>query len=202
MKKISFTLLGFLLLLHVVFVFAQEDSEVVKINTAVIQIDATVTDRNGKIVTDLKSEDFEIFENGTKRQITGFSFVDSSGKTATVSSDLLLTGTNSNLTAAPPQTVGQVGRIVAVVIDDLLLSKTGVEYAKREMAKFVEQQVGAGDLVAIIKTSGSVGVLQKFTSAFNIGTEMQKGKYTLQTVADADKTHITEMQSIDFEVVE
>jgi VWFA-related protein len=164
MKKINFTLLGLLLVLQVGFVRSQDDSEVVKINTSVIQVDATVTDKNGRVITDLKPEDFEIFENGTKRQITGFSFIDSSGKTGNVSGGLLLTGTNSNLAAPPLPAAGQIRRILAVVIDDLLLSKTGVEYAKREITKFVGQQVEPGDLVAIIKTSGSVGVLQKFTS--------------------------------------
>ncbi len=40
-----------------------ENDDVVKITTTLIQIDVTVTDKSGKIVTDLKPEDFEIFEN-------------------------------------------------------------------------------------------------------------------------------------------
>jgi hypothetical protein len=51
------------------------DDDVVVINTSLIQIDVTVTDKKGKIVTDLKAEDFEIFENKDKQEITNFSFI-------------------------------------------------------------------------------------------------------------------------------
>lgn len=167
MKKIKFASLGFLLLLlQIGFVRAQDDSEVVKINTSVIQVDATVTDRNGKVVTDLKQEDFEIYENGKKRDITGFSLIVPGGKSGGIVNGFLLTGANSNaaLAASAAPTAAQVGRIIAVVVDDLTLSKTGIEASKREVAGFIDRQVAPGDLVAVIKTSGSVGVLQKFTS--------------------------------------
>ncbi len=165
MKKINFALLGFLLFLQIGFVRAQDDSEVVKINTSVIQVDATVTDKSGKVVTDLKPEDFEIYENGKKRDITGFSLIIPGGKSGGIANGFLLTSSNSSSAAvAPAPTAAQVGRIFAVVVDDLTLSKVGVEASKREIARFIEQQVVPGDLVAVVKTSGSVGVLQKFTS--------------------------------------
>src|SRR4051812_36925136 len=54
---------------------AKNDEDVVKISTNLIQVDVTVTDKKGKIVTDLKPEDFEIFENNNKQDITNFSFI-------------------------------------------------------------------------------------------------------------------------------
>ena len=51
----------------------ENEDDVVKISTTLIQIDVTVTDKNGKIITDLKPEDFEVFENGKKQDITNFS---------------------------------------------------------------------------------------------------------------------------------
>ena len=44
------------------------DEEVVKITTALIQIDVTVTDSRGKIIRDLKPEEIEIYENGKKER--------------------------------------------------------------------------------------------------------------------------------------
>src|SRR5215213_1338257 len=52
-----------------------DDEAVVKISTTLIQLDVTVTDKSGKIVTNLKPEDFEIYENGEKQDITNFSFI-------------------------------------------------------------------------------------------------------------------------------
>src|SRR5215203_1646058 len=53
----------------------QDDADIVKITTALIQIDVTVTDKNGKVITDLQPDELEIFENGEKQKITNFSFV-------------------------------------------------------------------------------------------------------------------------------
>src|SRR5438477_1875932 len=51
-----------------------ESDEVVRITTNLVQVDAVVTDRNGKLVTDLKPEEVEIFEDGRKQKVTHFSF--------------------------------------------------------------------------------------------------------------------------------
>src|SRR5262245_59032289 len=51
-----------------------EQDDVVRITTNVVQIDAIVT-KDGKQVTDLKAEDFEIFEDKKPQKITNFSYV-------------------------------------------------------------------------------------------------------------------------------
>src|SRR5215207_3250046 len=54
---------------------ADDDDEVVRITTNLVQVDAVVTDRDGRQVTNLRPEDFEIIENGRPRQVTNFSYV-------------------------------------------------------------------------------------------------------------------------------
>ena len=51
-----------------------DDDDVVKITTNLVQVDAMITDKNGKLVTDLKPEEVEIYENGREQKITNFSF--------------------------------------------------------------------------------------------------------------------------------
>src|SRR5688572_30222863 len=48
---------------------------VVKIATNLIQIDVTVTGKNGKVITDLRPDEISIYENGKKQEISNFSFV-------------------------------------------------------------------------------------------------------------------------------
>ncbi len=133
------------------------DDDVVKISTALIQLDVVVTDKNGNLVTDLKPEDFEVTENGERQPITNLSYFSSQKNT--------LAGGNltANSTGALP-TVGEVRRTVAIVIDDAGLSAQSIVLVKKELAKVISEQVQPNDLVAIIKTSGSVGVLQQFTT--------------------------------------
>jgi VWFA-related protein len=141
-----------------------EENDVVKITTTLIQIDATVTDKNGKIITDLKPEDFEIYENGERQEITNFSFV--AGSEA-VPTPIAPKKAEKNSVALPPPVSlrpEQVRRTIALVVDDLGLSFESVYQVRRALRKFVDQQMQPNDLVAIIRTGGGMGALQQFTS--------------------------------------
>ena len=51
-----------------------DQDEVVKITTNLVQVDAVVT-KDGKPVTDLTPDDFEIYEDGKKQAITSFAYI-------------------------------------------------------------------------------------------------------------------------------
>ena len=140
-----------------------EDDDVVKISTTLIQIDVTVTDKNGKIIMDLKPEDFEIYENGEKQPITNFSFISNVKPQATPTPKLK----NDPAVPLPPPTQvrsEQVRRTIALVVDDLSLSFQSMHYARNALKKFVNEQMQDGDLVAIIRTGAGIGALQQFTN--------------------------------------
>lgn len=140
------------------------DDDVVKISTALIQVDVTVTDKKGKIVSDLKPEDFEIFENGEKQNISNFSFISS---VSASSQPPAKPNPNDKLTVPIPPTQirpEQVKRTIALVVDDLTLSFESTYYVQRALKKFVNEQMQDGDLVAIIRTGGGIGALQQFSS--------------------------------------
>lgn len=141
-----------------------DDDEVVKISTTLIQVDVIVTDKNGKIVNDLKPEDFEIYENGKKQEITNFSFVstNSESQPAPIKSK----EKNPAVPLPPPVSLKpeQVRRTIALVVDDLGLSFESVYQVRRALRKFVDEQMQADDLVAIVRTGGGMGAQQQFTS--------------------------------------
>lgn len=163
------------LLVFSYFAFAQtptptpkpaENDDVVKISTNLIQVDVTVTDKSGKIVTDLKPEDFEIFENNEKQTITNFSFVNS------VTQKISAQKPNKNEASVPLPPVQirpeQVRRTIALVVDDLGLSAESIQTVKRALKKFVDEQMQPNDLVAIILTGKGMGALSQFTSDKNL----------------------------------
>jgi VWFA-related protein len=135
---------------------------VVKISTNLIQVDVTVTDSKGTVVKDLKPEDFEIYENGEKQNISSFSFVSSlREKPETVKNP------KDKVPIPIPQTnlrPEQIRRTIALVVDDLSLSFQSTNYVRRALKKFVDEQMQDGDLVAIIRTGAGIGALQQFTS--------------------------------------
>ncbi len=138
-----------------------QDDDVVRITTNLIQVDATVTDKDGKAVTDLTADDFEIQENGKTQKITNFSFV----PVASTQPDPVAATADANAPGPPkPLAPEQVRRTIAMVVDDLGLSFQSMNYARKALRKFVDEQMQPGDLVAIIRTKGGMGALQQFTN--------------------------------------
>jgi VWFA-related protein len=143
------------------------DGDVVKISTSLIQIDATVTDKDGNIVTDLTADDFEVFENDEKQTITNLSFIALQPEKA-VKAPPSLPRNSANAVPVPlvptrlrPE---QVRRTIALVVDDLGLSHSSIFFIRAALKKFVAEQMQEGDLVAVVTTSGGMGALQQFTS--------------------------------------
>ena len=139
------------------------DEDVVKISTNLIQIDVTVTDKKGNVVTDLKPEEVEIYENGKRQDISNFSFV-SNLKTAPPPEQNK--EKPKNAVPLPPTTIRpeQVHRTIALVVDDLTLSFESTFFVRKALKKFVDEQMQDGDLVAIIRTGAGIGALQQFTN--------------------------------------
>jgi VWFA-related protein len=141
------------------------DDDVVKITTNLVQVDAVVTDKNGKLVTDLSPEEVQIFEDGRQQKVTHFSFVASESPVNSQPATPAVP-VDKNAPPAPPVKLNpaDVRRTIALVVDDLGLSFESTYYVRRALKKFVDQQMQPGDLVAIIRTGGGIGALQQFTA--------------------------------------
>ncbi len=169
MGRFNFTVFLFFIFSQIIFSQTPtptptEDKNVEQVSTTIIQVDVSVTDKKGKIVRDLKAEDFEIYENDNKQKVTNFSFISS-----------LVDPPKSELDdleiAAPPAAKelkpSEIRRTIAIVVDDLSLSVESVNYIKKTLRSFVSKQMQQGDLVAIVRASGGLGALQQFTADKN-----------------------------------
>ena len=138
------------------------DGDVVRITTNLVQIDAVITDKNGKPVIDFKPEELQLFENNRSQKITHFSYI-AAGTTGGPSKPTL---SDNRITGVPPDRLRpeDVRRTIALVVDDLGLSFQSTHFVRRALKQFVDQQMQTGDLVAIIRTSGGMSALQQFTS--------------------------------------
>src|SRR5438067_6726103 len=142
------------------------ENEVVKISTNLVQVDVSVTDKSGKIVRDLRSDEIEIYQNGKKQDISNFTFISNTRE--------VIAGQNAKAQPQPgvpvpptPVRVENVKRTIALVVDDLTLSFESTYYVRRALKKFVDEQMQDGDLVAIIRTGAGIGALQQFTTDKN-----------------------------------
>lgn len=144
----------------------QPDSDtVVRITANLVQVDAVVTDDKGKLVTDLRPEEIEIREDDRPQKITHFSFV-----AVEPSATKPNVGNPDSFDKNVPPMMGatlrteQVRRTIALVVDDLGISFESIGFVRKGLKKFVDEQMQPADLVAIIRTSAGMGVLQQFTA--------------------------------------
>ena len=143
---------------------AQED--VVRVTTNLVQIDVVVTDKEGKQVTDLRPDDFEISEDGKRQQVTNFSYISAMSPVAGTPSSGNAVTTATSGPAVPPARLKreQVRRTIALVVDDLGLSFESIGSVRAGLRKFVDEQMQPNDLVAVLRTSAGAGGAHQFTS--------------------------------------
>lgn len=184
MKILVFTGLIFLLFILHSSVFSQtptptppieEDTEVVKIATTLIRLDVVVTDKKNRPVANLKEDDFEIYEDGKKQEVTNITYVSPKAvnRANLVADDMLglkndEDGTNLKEKIAIPTTnkptdPNNIRRTLVLAVDNLGLSFRSVGLVKKSIEKFIKDQIKDGDLVTVV-TTGSATVLPAFTS--------------------------------------
>jgi VWFA-related protein len=137
-----------------------DKDDVVRISTNLVQVDAVVT-KDGKVVRDLTADDFEIYEDGRKQTITNFAFI------SNVPNNAAQPATKEKTSAAVPVSPlkrDDPRRTIALVVDDLGLSAESMGSVRKQLRKFIAEELQPNDLVAIIRTGGELGALQQFTN--------------------------------------
>ncbi len=76
MKRIAQSIIALLFITVFVSAQSQAQDEEVAVGTNLVSVNVTVTGSNGKYVSGLKREQFEVFDDNQKQQITFFSAVD------------------------------------------------------------------------------------------------------------------------------
>ncbi len=140
------------------------DEATIRIETELVQIEVTVTDKSGKLVRDLKRADFELKEDGKPQDISYFSVGTTTNPARWLPTEPKAKGKDA--TPAPVTSAPEVraGRYIVLTVDDLHLAFGNLVYARQALLKFVDEQLTNDDQVALITTSGQLGLHQQFTN--------------------------------------
>ena len=123
-----------------------------------MEVRAVVTDRQGKLVDGLAKEDFEVLENNRPQAVSFFSIERVAGRdglSPPADKDAVKIGPVS-----PPRTPS---RTIALFVDTLHLSTTSLLSMKQALRRYVNEQLSDEDLVALIPTTGTLGLVGQFT---------------------------------------
>jgi VWFA-related protein len=131
-----------------------------KANVEYVEVDALVTDPQGQFVRGLTKDDFQVFEDGKRQTIAIFSMV-----------DIPVERADRPLFAARPiepdvKTNERPfdGRVYVAILDDLHTDVLRSQRVKVAARQFIERNLGANDLMAVLFTGGRSQDAQEFTS--------------------------------------
>jgi VWFA-related protein len=142
--------------------------EVLRVRTNLVELSAVVTDGRGRAVENLSKEDFELLENNRPQQINFFTIERVGGTQPPTQMATPTSGTNAPAadgarTVATPAARASVSRTVVLFVDALHLTPSGLMGVKKALLRFVDTQMTEGDLVAVVSTGASGGLLGQLT---------------------------------------
>jgi len=123
---------------------------VVRIGVDLVQLDAVVTD-GGRHVTDLAAADFEVRQDGRAQRIVSVQYVNTASAPTRGDSRAPLKPEN-------------VRRSIVLVVNDLMIAFEHYPRLRESLHRFVDEQMGEGDLVAVLRIGSDLGLLQQFTT--------------------------------------
>ncbi len=171
---------------------AQEPAQTPSFRSGVslVLVDVVVRDRSGAVVTGLRGDDFELFEDGVRQQIVSFAFESIGRDAPAIAGASALAGAGARGAQTPlavpsadatgvsapaaaagvpthPLTSDEVAghRLLTLVFDTSSMQPDEVQKAIDEAVKWVDGQMTGADLVAVAAINSSLQVLTDFTSS-------------------------------------
>ena len=114
---------------------------VIRTESRVVLVDAVVTDKKGHYISDLKQQDFKVYEDNKEQAISSFSFG-----------------------ADPAVQDANQRHYMILFFDTSSMEMADQMQARQAAAKFVEGNAGPDKLMAIVNFGGSLMIRQNFTA--------------------------------------
>src|SRR2546430_10921187 len=124
------------------------EDDVVKINSNLVSLDVIVKDKKGKAITDLKPEDFTVFENGVPQKIQ---FFDSTLTKGSEAGQPQTAGVPIQPESQAPK--GFPRNIIALVLDGQTTELANLEHVREGLMKHIRERITDRDSVALFSIS-------------------------------------------------
>jgi VWFA-related protein len=139
----------------------------IEVTTELVLVNVVARDKKGNLVTDLKKQDFTLFEDGKKQEISTFDFenveemANAGAAESTVSgvAGTLLRGTKK----APPSLDARDRRLMLFFFDFSAMDPEQVDRSVDAAKKFVATKMQPADLVALVSLATNMRVDLDFT---------------------------------------
>jgi VWFA-related protein len=129
---------------------AQSDSSYrIRVDVDLATIEVTVLDKKGNPVSNLRKEDFQLYEDGKKQEILSIDEVSAE---------------TSSLGAGPiDENTPHRGKIVLIIFDDTTIPQWYYQKSRESAAAFVKKHMRPQDLFAVACRGASIKIFQNLT---------------------------------------
>jgi VWFA-related protein len=126
---------------------------VIKTSVSEVLVPVVVRDAKGNAIGNLTKEDFQVFDRGKPRILTGFTAVKRATEPSGNSS--LLSAPDSSAAAQQPPSPAASQRFVIFLFDDFNLSIADLTQVQQAFTSVLDTSVSTSDMVAVLSSSGS-----------------------------------------------
>ena len=166
------------------------------VRSELVQLDVVVSGKDGRPVADLAAGDFQLFEDGKPQPLSHFALARRPGVSVEPAPPTPSADEAASPASAPEGPSPERSRFFVLAVDDLHTAPGSMAEARRAMTRFVDEQAAADDFVALVTTSGAVGVHQDFTRdrrALHRAIERVRSRY--QPVEPGGAPYLSEYQA-------
>lgn len=168
----------------------QEQEDVIRVNTELVQTDVMVFDKKSRFVDGLKAEQFALKVDNKPQTISFFERV-TSGKANEEKNTPGTAGANSSNTST--STAALRDRTVIFFVDDLHLAPASLSRTRDALLAFIDHGMLERDQVAITSSSGQIGFLQQLTDdRIALRTAVARLNYKANPKLDMDNPPMSE----------
>jgi len=137
----------------------------IRVSTELVLVNVVARDKKGNPIRDLKKEDFTLYEDGKKQEISSFDFEDvdqvqAGGPTATGSTPGTLLHSSKK---APPTLDARDRRLILLFFDFSAMEPEQVDRSVDAAKKFIQNKMQPADLIAMVSLATNMHVDCDFT---------------------------------------
>jgi len=175
----------------------QDQPDVLRVYTDIVQTDVMVFDKQGRFVDGLKSSDFELRIDGTPKQVEFFEKV----TTGSINEEMQIAAARGSARTKAPNAAGPApldrGRPIFFYVDDLHLDLPAWQATRKLITRFIDNEMGQNDEAAIASASGQIGFLQQLTdNKAVLRMALERLKVRPYSVRDFERPTMTEYQAL------
>jgi VWFA-related protein len=165
----------------------QNQGDVIRVNTELVQTDVMVFDKQGRFVDGLKPQQFALKVDNKPQTISFFEQVTSGS----------LRGETKTQTTGVTSAAVVRGRTVIFFADDLHLAPGSLVRTRKALLEFIDHGMAENDQVAITSSSGQIGFLQQFTDdRVALRTAVSRLNYRADTKVDTENPPMSEYAAL------